>query len=74
MSAQNLELMTWGDGTIRLTFWDSLHGDDKSYVLGDGFVYLSNESGTMTPIDLAVELRKLALEFEAQAQSQRPSI
>ena len=74
MSAQNLELMTWGDGTIRLTFWDSLHGDDKSYVLGDGVVCLSSADGVMTPVDLAVELRKLALEFEARAQSQRPPI
>lgn len=28
-----LELSRWGDGTTRLTFWDSLHGEDEHFIL-----------------------------------------
>jgi hypothetical protein len=28
-----LELSDWGDGSVRLTFWDSMHGDDRVFVL-----------------------------------------
>lgn len=28
-----LELSEWGDGTIRLSFWDLLHGDDIHFIL-----------------------------------------
>lgn len=28
MSRNNLELARWGDGSVRIAFWDSMHGED----------------------------------------------
>lgn len=66
-----MELGTWGDGTIRLAFWDSMHGDDRIFILNeDGtvgqhtYVYESedDEEGreVVTPVDLVAKLRELA--------------
>ena len=45
MNKNNLELSKWGDGTIRLTYWDSLHGEDVSYILNDDDkVYIEDPS------------------------------
>lgn len=32
-SGWELELIEWGDGTTRLSFWDSLHGEDRIFIL-----------------------------------------
>ena len=72
MTAQNnLELMVWGDGTIRLTYWDSMHGNDRIYVLGrTGLAFCSSHDGdaeTLTVIDnLVLELRELAKTLDKQ--------
>ncbi len=64
--ANNLELLQWGDGTIRLAFWDSLHGDDKIFILEEsGQAFISeytddSDEEVRIPVDLVAELRKLA--------------
>ena len=66
MSENNMELMKWGDGTIRLTFWDNVHGDDIMIVLNeDGTAQQSvamHEDGRedFAPVDLVATLRKMA--------------
>jgi hypothetical protein len=56
------ELLKWGDGTIRLAFWDSDEGKDRIFVLGeDGLAYIQNdETEERTQINLVQELRKMA--------------
>lgn len=59
------ELLAWGDGTIRLSFWDSLHGSVRDFILGeDGRAYIEIEQSDGTeirePVDLIAELRKMA--------------
>lgn len=62
------ELCEWGDGTIRLTYWDSLTAQDIVYVLNDDgtverseWVYNGDddESGheVMTRVNLSLALR-----------------
>lgn len=54
------ELLAWGDGTIRLTFWDSDYGNDRSFILGvDGLAYEEAKDETRHVVDLIVELRKM---------------
>ena len=61
MSNNNLELMVWGDGTIRLSWWDSLHGEDKVFVLDDdGNAYMQDDDGSKVEIPLVLDLRDLA--------------
>lgn len=60
MTNKNLELMEWGDGTIRLTYWDSLHGENESYILdADGQAYIEDEKDFRVSINLVEKLRKL---------------
>ena len=51
----------WGDGTIRLYFEDTLHGQDLVFVLhADGTVrevVIRGEEETTVPVDLATALR-----------------
>jgi len=63
------ELLQWGDGTIRLAFWDSESGNDQIFILdADGKVYRSGFEDDGTPlgtetrtlVDFVAELRKLA--------------
>lgn len=81
MSKNNIELLKWGDGTIRLAFWDSLHGDDAIFVLwknGQAFrsevEYASpdDEVGMhhMTPVNLVRELYSLALAWETENEEE----
>ena len=56
-----LELLKWGDGSIRLTFWDTMHGKDVVFILDeDGSAYVEQEDETRTAVDLALELRKMS--------------
>lgn len=61
-----LELLKWGDGTIRLAWWDSLEGHDRIFVLReDGTAAESDHSEEeehLTPIDLVAVLRQMATE------------
>jgi hypothetical protein len=55
------ELLIWGDGTIRLSFWDSLKGEDRIFILGDdGQAYVEEDDGSRSRVDLVVELREMA--------------
>lgn len=62
----DFELLTWGDGTIRLTYWNTATGKDIVIVLAeDGQAYLvtdTRDDGTETRqgIDLVPYLRGLA--------------
>ena len=69
MTKNNMELAEWGDGTIRLAFWENMHGDDKIFVLGgDGQAFLSRYDEqenseykeVLVPINLVLSLRELA--------------
>lgn len=69
MNNMNLELSMWGDGTIRLSFWDNLRGKDVHFVLDeDGQArrryYQSEESDDemFEPVDLVLKLRELVQE------------
>lgn len=68
--SQNMELGTWGDGTIRLAFWDRMHGDDRIFILNeDGTTSQSSgddEAGeeVVTSVDLVAKLRELAMGWE----------
>lgn len=59
-----LELGTWGDGTIRLYFEDSLHGNDRVFILdADGRAYEAFHDGDderREPVDLVSVLRLMA--------------
>ena len=63
----DFELLKWGDHTIRLSHWDSLHGVDKIYILNkDGTVDVEwadseDEKVYRHPVNLVQELRELAL-------------
>lgn len=60
-----LELLKWGDGTIRLAYWDSLEGKDRVFVLNeDGTACESDheDAETLTPVDLVAVLRQMAEE------------
>ncbi len=54
------ELETWGDGSVVLVHWDSMHGNDIRIVLHDGNAYLITDD-RRTKIDLVRELEKLSV-------------
>jgi len=59
-----LELLQWGDGSIRLSYWDHMEGKDRIFVLlGNGTARESDceEPEALTPIDLIAVLRGMAL-------------
>jgi len=63
-----LELLEWGDGTIRLSSWDSMHGDDVIFILNeDGTAYRSyydGEEERQEPVNLVIALRELIQRVE----------
>ena len=70
MNNIDLELSEWGDGTTRLSFWDSLHGRDKHFVLReDGRVFEAQPNGPddeiMVLTSLVESLLKLLKDVEA---------
>ncbi len=57
----NLELMAWGDGTIRLVHWDHENGDDTVLILSsDGSaskaILDDDEQEIVTPVNLGQAL------------------
>lgn len=48
-----MELLKWGDGTIRLSFWDAVSGNDAIFVLGEGGQAWRAETEYESPADLA---------------------
>lgn len=52
MSQDNMELLKWGDGTIRLSFWDVVSGNDAIFVLGEGGQAWRAETVYSSPTDL----------------------
>ena len=69
--AMQLELLVWGDGTTRLTYWDHMHSNDRVFVLeADGAVsetHTIDDSGNeeRTPVDLVAVLRAMAGEEQS---------
>jgi hypothetical protein len=65
MKRMELELGTWGDGTTRLSYWDSMHGLDRHFVLNpDGTAVEAKtddegENETLEPINLVAVLRAM---------------
>lgn len=63
-----LELLQWGDGSIRLSYWDHMEGKDRIFVLmGDGTAreaHGEDQEGEeiLTPVDLVAALRAMVLE------------
>lgn len=55
-NGHRLELSEWGDGTLRLAYWDSLHGMDLILVVKpDGGVMQSTYAGDeemLIPVNL----------------------
>lgn len=61
MARDNMELLEWGDGTTRLAYWDSEHGLDQIFILGeDGTAYTEADDDIRTAIDFVAALRALA--------------
>ncbi len=59
----DLELLEWGDGTIRLSFWDSSVGADRHFILDqNGSAKEKDDQDVCQPINLVIELRKMLLE------------
>ncbi len=62
----DLELYEWGDGTIRLTYEDYMHGLDRHFVLcADGSceeVTTNDGSETRTMVNLVMVLRSMLQE------------
>lgn len=61
------ELFKWGDGTIRLSYEDYMHGHDRHFILlEDGTVQESvtqeDDSEVLVTVNLAIELRKMVSE------------
>lgn len=53
-----LELLRWGDGTIRLYFEDYLEGKDRVFILWpDGTAAEDNDE--LTPVNLVLALRAM---------------
>ena len=62
MSRNNLELLRWGDGSARLVYWDSLHGEDIIFTLKDDgtcYMELGNNSSSLIAADFVIHLIKL---------------
>ena len=58
----NMELLIWGDGTTRLSFWDNIHGNDRHFILDEsGAVFEEDENDVRQLVDFVAELRKMAL-------------
>lgn len=60
MSQDNMELAKWGDGTIRLAFWDRRHGEDRIFELCPNGRSLEDGKD----IDLVKQLRNICMLFE----------
>lgn len=59
----NLELTTWGDGTTRLAYWDTISGADRIFILGDdGQAYEEDDDEQRRPVELVAVLRAMAKE------------
>lgn len=63
----DLELGQWGDGSIRLAYWDHLEGKDRIFVLlGDGTAReatsMDENNEELIAIDLIATLRAMAME------------
>jgi hypothetical protein len=72
MARDNMELCAWGDGTIRLAYWDTSEGKDRIFILGeDGRTYVEDDDDNRTPVDMIAELRTMALAWRAQAREGR---
>lgn len=57
-----LELLRWGDGTIRLTYWDSIDGKDRIFILtADGQAFEEDADDVRHPVNLVTELHTMAL-------------
>lgn len=59
-----LELSQWGDESVRLSFEDYLHGEDRTFVLNaDGTAaraeYQDDGSEILMPVNLVEALREL---------------
>ena len=66
-----LGLLRWGYGQIRLSHWDSLHGDDVHWVIDpDGQVKQVEDSGDgqerLVSTDLGADLIRLLERLEAE--------
>lgn len=58
----DFELLAWGDGTIRLTYWNYKDGQDICFILGDdGKAYTEDEDDNRTGVDLITRLREIAI-------------
>ena len=56
-----LELLNWGDGTTRLSFWDSEAGEDVTFILNeDGTADMESYDQQIKGVDLVQQLRKMA--------------
>lgn len=73
----NWNLEVWGDGTIRLVQWDSMHGEDIILVLNDdgtasqtitAYKDDDDEMGTelRRPVELVPLLRQWAIDQKAK--------
>ena len=62
-----LELQQWGDGSIRLAYWDYMEGKDRIFVLlADGTAreatQVDETTEELTPVDLIAALRVMAID------------
>jgi hypothetical protein len=70
MARDNLELSAWGDGTVRLSFWDSDEGKDRIWVLRQGQLcqvslgFDENDVEQFREVDLVTELHKLVQDWK----------
>lgn len=74
----DLELSTWGDDSIRLAFWDSIHGKDRIYILNaDGSAHFAqptddpegeSDEEALTVVELVTTLRRLLADVEQERE------
>lgn len=66
MSQNNMELLKWGDGTIRLAFWDAISGDDVIFALGEGGQAWRAETVYSSPTDFPGEEKLVEVNLAAE--------
>ncbi len=63
--SNNMELSSWGNGRVKLAFWDYLSGNDRIFSLEpDGTVFeesMKDDDETRTVVNLVAVLRKIAI-------------
>ena len=71
-----LELARWGDDLIRITYWNSMTGEDRVFLLNtdgtvDEEIFMNENTRTPVSVNLCEKLRELIINEEKYLQERR---